>query len=176
MGSALLLMVVRFSRGKKANAAREAELAAVEQELLALHAAILPLAERDSASFAPVAAAYRLPQATPSEQDARREAICRGLLGAMTVPHETLRLAHAALAAVLPVAGCAGKSIVSDLAAGAALLRAAADVAALNLRINAALAAADPSALAPALALREEVERQHAALHALADRSLEPDA
>lgn len=176
MGSALLLMVIRFCRGKKANAAREAELEAVEARLLDLHAQILPLAQRDAASFTPVAAAYRLPQATPQEQAARRAAIAAGLLGAMAVPAETLRLAREALAAVVPVAECANKTIVSDFVAGAGLLRAAADIAWLNLRVNASLAGAAElrDALASGAALRDDVVRFQGVLAGAAERTLDP--
>lgn len=174
MGSALLLMVVRFSRGKKANLAREGQLAAVESDLEALHAAILPLAERDAQGFEPVAAAYRLPQATPAEKAAREAAIRAGLEGAMAVPFETLRLVQRALATVLPVADCANKSIVSDLAAGAALLSAAAEIALLNLRINVALAGRGDDVLASGRDLREDVARQHASVCAAAERLLGP--
>lgn len=174
MGSALLLMVVRFSRGKKANAAREAELTSVEADLSALHAAILPLAERDAQGFEPVAAAYGLPRATPAEQAAREAAIRAGLVEAMVVPFESLRLIQRALATVLPVADCANRSIVSDLAAGATLLRAAAEIALLNLRINVSLAGEGDDVLASARSMREDVVRQHAALCAAADRLLAP--
>jgi formiminotetrahydrofolate cyclodeaminase len=171
MGSALFLMVVRFSRGKKANLARDDELAAAEASLAALHAEILPLAPRDSASFEPVAAAYRLPRTTEAERQARDAAIARGLAGATAVPMATLRLVAAALAAVLPVADCANRTIVSDLAAGASLLRAAAEVAFLNVRVNVLLAAQPDGAatLSAAAAHRDEVVRHHAALMALAD-------
>ncbi len=175
MGNALLLMVVRFSRGKKSTLSRDAELAATEQRLVALQAQILTLAERDSQSFAPVAAAYQMPNATPAEKAARQAAIDQGLVGAMVVPQETLRLAQAALAAVLPVADCAGKSIVSDLAAGAELLRAAAEIAYLNLRINVALlsgSAGARDALAAAAQIHDAVGKQQAALRAAADRLL----
>ena len=178
MGSALLLMVVRFSRGKKSNLAREGELAAVEQRLLALHAEMLALAERDCQSFAPVAAAYHLPQATAADQAARQAAIDQGLLGAMVVPQETLRLVREALATVAPVAAGAGKSTVADLLAGGELLCAAAEIAIRNLRVNAALvdaalaAAPVQAALASATALRDDVARQQAALRVAADRLL----
>lgn len=176
MGSALLLMVVRFARGKKANAARESELGAVEAELVALQVAILPLAQQDAASFEPVAAAYRLSQATEAEKEARRRAIATGLVGAMAVPQETVRLARQALATVLPVLDCANKSIVCDLAAGAALLRAAAEIGLLNVRINHALAGlpAGAEGLASAVAMRDDVVRHEAAVRAATDRLIEP--
>lgn len=173
MGNALLLMVVRFSRGKKSTLSRDAELAATEQRLVALQTEILTLAERDARSFAPVAAAYQMSNATPAEKAVRVRAIDQGLMGAMDVPRETLRLAQAALAAVLPVADCAGKSIVSDLAAGAELLRAAAEIAYLNLRVNVALlseSAGARDALAAAGQMHEAIGEHQAALRAAADR------
>jgi formiminotetrahydrofolate cyclodeaminase len=175
MGNALLLMAVRFCRGKKSNQAREGDLATAEQRLLALHAEMLTLAARDCASFEPVAKAYELPRATPQEQATRQAAIELGLLGAMTVPQETLRLVRDALAAAAAVADCAHKTIVSDLAAGGQLLRAAAEIAFLNVRINAALLSTPASqhpALASSQALRDDGARQQAVLQAAADRLL----
>ncbi|HLU39679.1 MAG TPA: cyclodeaminase/cyclohydrolase family protein [Planctomycetota bacterium] len=175
MGNALLLMAIRFSRGKKANAAREAELARAEARLTELAPAFLALAQRDADGFAPAAAAYAMPQGTEAEKAARRAAIDRGLLGAMAVPHETVALCRDALAAAVEVASCAGKSIVSDLAAGAELLHAAAEIAARNVRINRALLA-DPepasATVAAVAALGEEVARHCAALRAAAERAI----
>ena len=156
MGVALLLMAVRFSRGKKATAARDAELAAAEASLEALRAPAAALAEADAASFAPVAAAYGLPKQTPAEIAARDAAIRRGLVGAMRVPMQTLELVVAALRAVEPVLDCAGRTIVSDQAAGATLLRSAAEIACLNVRINARLIGDGVGAATLADALRHK--------------------
>jgi formiminotetrahydrofolate cyclodeaminase len=177
MGNALLLMVVRFSRGKKANVARETELAAAERALLALAAPMATLAQRDCDSFAPVAAAYQLPQTTDAEKGARQRAIDLGLEGALGVPLETLRLARAALAAVTPVADCANKTIVSDLAAGAELLIAAAEIALLNVRINCSLlgsGAVAERAASEATALRAQLEVGRQAVRARAEALLGP--
>jgi len=195
LGVALLLMVVRFSRGKPAHAARERELAAAEDALVALQARALPLAEADARSFTPVADAYRLPQATTAQREARRAAIRAGLMGAMVGPMETLALARDALAAVAPVADCASRSTVSDQAAGSALLRAAAEIAFLNVRVNvrlleddrlppasketAALSLEDTAGRSPqrspsvaAQALFDEVGERSAALRALVEARL----
>lgn len=171
MGVALLLMAVRFSRGKKATAARDAELAAAEASLEALRAPAEALAAADSASFAPVAAAYGLPKQTPAEIAARDAAIRRGLVGAMRVPMQTLELVGTALRAVAPVLDCAGRTIVSDQAAGATLLRSAAEIACLNVRINARLIGDDVGAVTLADALRQkaDIERMADAARASAE-------
>ncbi|MCA8953142.1 MAG: cyclodeaminase/cyclohydrolase family protein [Planctomycetes bacterium] len=141
LGTALFLMVVRFSKGKKANAEREGELAAVEQ-LLANHLERLkPMAERDCKSFDLVSAAYGMPKNSDGEKALRDKAIQEALVGAMVVPEEAMCMVRDVFVAMDRVADCVGKAIVSDLASGAALLLASAEGAFLNVRINAAFLA-----------------------------------
>ena len=137
MGTALFAMVVRFSRGKKANAERDGDLAAVESRLDDLLKLLLPMAERDCAAFDLVSAAYGMPKAAPEEQALREKAIQEAMVGAMVVPEEALCLVRDVFVAMESITGCIGKAIVSDLASGAALLLAAAEGAFLNVHINA---------------------------------------
>ena len=67
MGTALLLMVVRFSRGKKANLERDQDLARVEGLLESHLLRLLPMAERDCNSFDLVSKAYAMPKGTDGE-------------------------------------------------------------------------------------------------------------
>jgi formiminotetrahydrofolate cyclodeaminase len=137
MGTSLFLMVVRFSRGKKANVDREQDLARVE-ELLGDHLRrMLPMAERDCRSFDLVSAAYGMPKDTDQQKELREKAIQEAMVGAMVVPEESLCMVRDVFVAMEGVVGCIGKAIVSDLASGAALLLAAAEGAFLNVRINA---------------------------------------
>lgn len=138
LGTSLFLMVVRFSRGKKANADREAELTEVEQLLSGHLERLLPMAERDCKSFDLVSAAYGMPKATDDEKALRHKAIQEAMVGAMVVPEEALCMVRDVFVAMDRVADCVGKAIVSDLASGAALLLASAEGAFLNVRINAA--------------------------------------
>lgn len=138
MGASLFSMVVRFSRGKKANVDREADLAAAEARLSEHLQRLLPMAERDCRSFDLVSAAYAQPKVTPEEQALREKAIQEAMVGAMVVPDETLCMVRDVFAAMQGVVTCIGKAILSDLASGAALLQAAAEGAFLNVRINAA--------------------------------------
>lgn len=138
MGTALFLMVVRFSRGKKANVDREGDLQQAETLLDGHLKRLLPMAERDCRSFDLVSAAYGMPKDTDQQKALREKAIQEAMVGAMVVPEETLCMVRDVFVCMQQVASCVGKAIVSDLAAGASLLLAAAEGAYLNVRINAA--------------------------------------
>ncbi len=60
------------------------------------------------------------------------------MVGAMSVPEETLAMVGDGFRAMAEVESCVGKSIASDLGSGSELLRAAAESAYMNVRINAA--------------------------------------
>ncbi|GAB4152880.1 MAG: cyclodeaminase/cyclohydrolase family protein [Planctomycetota bacterium] len=137
MGTALFLMVIRFARGKKVNADREQDLARAEERLQQLLDLLKPMAERDCAAFDRVAAAYKMPRGTESEQALREKAVQEAMVGAMVVPEETLCMVRDVCEAMAGVVPRIGKSTLSDLASGAALLRAGAESALLNVRINA---------------------------------------
>jgi len=173
MGAALALMVVRFCQGKKANAAREKDLARAETVLADHTQRLGPMADRDVAVFGRVAEAYRLPKETPDQEGLRRRAIQEALRGAMEVPEEILCMVRDAVAAVAEVKDCVGKAIVSDLAAALELLAASAEGSLLNVRINAAYL--DDKVLAGttldrATAVMKEVRGHRAAIHDLVSR------
>jgi len=138
MGTALFQMVVRFSRGKKANLDKDALLQSAEEQLGKHLARVLPMAERDCRSFDLVSAAYGMPKDSEPQKALREKAIQEAMVGAMVVPEETLCMVRDVFVAMQQVVGCIGKAIVSDLASGASLLLAAAEGAFLNVRINAA--------------------------------------
>ena len=175
MGTALVLMVVRFSRGKKANAAREDDLQRTEQFLADLVQRTLPMAERDCASFDHVSAAYALPKDTDQQKEIRTKAVEEAMGGAMVVPEELLCLVRDVLNETATIAGCIGKAIVSDLGSGVEMLFAAAQAALLNVRINAQYlqdrARAD-AASGRALSVFAEIERQRATLRGGVDGAL----
>ncbi len=138
LGTALFLMVVRFSRGKKANLDRDADLSRVESTLQEHLLRLLPMAERDCASFDLVSRAYAMAKTTEQEQSMRNRAIQEAMIGAMIVPEETLCMVRDVCVAMAGVIDCVGKNICSDLASGSSLLVAAGEGAQLNVRINAA--------------------------------------
>lgn len=96
----------------------------------------LDLACEDSEAYQEVLAAYRLPRGTEEEKETRRTAVRESMKKAADVPLETLRaaekimeLAHAALKKGNP-------NCLTDAWAAVHLARAAAAVAAANVRIN----------------------------------------
>lgn len=175
MGTSLFLMVVRFSRGKKANIDREADLARVEGLLDDHLKRLLPMAERDCRSFDLVSAAYGMPKDTDAQKALREKAIQEAMVGAMVVPEEALCMVRDVFVAMEGVIPCIGKAIVSDLASGASLLLAAAEGAFLNVRINAAFLTnrelADRT-MERATAVRDEIRRHQAAIATSVDRVL----
>lgn len=175
MGTALFLMVVRFSRGKKANVAREDDLARVEALLQGHLLRLLPMAERDCRSFDQVSHAYKMPQESDAQKQVRARAVQEAMVGAMVVPEETLCMARDVCQAMSGVVDCVGKSIVSDLASGSSLLLAAAEGAHLNVRINAAYL--DNRELAEGAVLRAktvlaEIRSNHASITAVVEKAL----
>ena len=172
MGTALYLMVVRFSRGKKANAERDDDLAAAETVLDDHLQRILPMAQQDCAAYDLVSSAYSLPKETEDEKAIRKSAIQEAMVGAMVVPEETMCMIRDVFGAVDRIIDCVGKNIVSDLGSGAELLRAGAESAYFNVRINAAFLddreLAD-STLSRTLDVRDEILRHHDSIRRVVD-------
>ena len=175
MGTALFLMVVRFSRGKKANVDREQDLARVESLLDDHLQRMQPMAERDCRSFDLVSKAYGMPKDTDEQKALRDKAIQEAMVGAMVVPEETQAMVRDVFVSMEQVVDCIGKAIVSDLASGASLLLAAAEGAFLNVRINAAYLTnrelAD-STMARAKTVRAEIQRHQEAIAVKVDGML----
>ena len=138
LGAALFLMVVRFSRGKKATQEFDDKLERVEEELRKHLDRLLPMAERDCSAFDMVSKAYGLPKESDDEKAVRVKAIEEGMIGAMVVPEETLCMVRDVFRGITPVIDLVSKNIASDLGSGAHMLLAAAESAFLNIKINAA--------------------------------------
>jgi formiminotetrahydrofolate cyclodeaminase len=117
--------------------ARHEDLLSAERALAVALDRLLPMAEKDCAAYDAVSAAYKLRKDTEEEKSERQAAVQRGLFGAMAVPQELLGLIVDVLGDAERVAGAINPNLASDLATGAELLRAGAEGAALNVRINA---------------------------------------
>ena len=134
LAAALAEMVARLTVGKKRYADVEAEMTGLAAQAGALRQKLLEAARQDVAAFEAVMTAYRLPR----EQPGRTEAIQAALHGAADVP---LAVAHAALEAMrlaAVVAAQGNANAITDAMAGVHMARAAVEVAALNVRVNAA--------------------------------------
>ncbi len=96
----------------------------------------LDAVDRDTEAFNRVLAAMRLPKKTADEQAARARAVEEANQGAARVPLEVLDRSVRALELALVVAGEGNPNSVSDAGVAGACALAAAEGAALNVRIN----------------------------------------
>ena len=132
LGAALAAMVARIA-AKKAD---EEGLRDYIAEMENLRGDFLRLVDDDSAAYASVAEAMRLPKATAEEKRTRNERIQSALLAAARVPLEVARTSRRLLDACergLPKAPAAA---VSDIGVGALMAEAALRGAAMNVMIN----------------------------------------
>jgi methenyltetrahydrofolate cyclohydrolase len=131
--AALIAMVARYSDGPRHDPAVVGRIRAAADGLID---EALGLAEADEAAFGEVSAAYRLPKGTPEEQQARSDAIAQALAGAARPPAD-LMAASARLAGLTEeMLAAANRNVISDLAAAAAAITAAAITARVNIEAN----------------------------------------
>lgn len=131
--AALIAMVARFSDGPRHDPEVVGRIRAAADGLVD---EALGLAETDAVAFGKVAAAYKLPKETAQEKQARSEAISRALAGA-TQPPADLMAASARLAGLAEeMLAAANRNVISDLAAAAAAITAAAVTARINIEAN----------------------------------------
>lgn len=138
MAAALVAMVARLTVGKKKFAAVEAEIQSVLEQADKLRADLLADMQADSAAFAAVMEAFRLPKDTPDQVQARLEAIEQAYIHAAEVPMRVARQAVVLLDLAALAAEKGNPNAASDAGTAQALARAALAGAALNVRANAA--------------------------------------
>ncbi len=136
MGASLLMMVAGLPKSRTNADDERRHLGDAHTTLTELRAALARAADDDAAAFDAVMAAYRLPKATDEEKAARKAAIARAMRGATEAPQTTLGLCVQALACGVTVAQHGNPSASSDVRVAAQLLKAAAEGAAANIRIN----------------------------------------
>lgn len=138
LAAALASMVGNLTVGKKTYADVEDEVRASLARLDALRARLMELVDEDARAFEPLAAAYRLPKATPEEQAAKNAALQQALVGASDVPLAIMRAVADVVDEADYLAHHGSKMARSDAGVAAAFARAASDGASLNIFINAA--------------------------------------
>ncbi|MDN4508262.1 cyclodeaminase/cyclohydrolase family protein [Gordonibacter sp. RACS_AR49] len=138
LAAALASMVGNLTVGKKTYADVEDEVRASLARLDALRARLVALVDEDARAFGPLAAAYRLPKATPEEQAAKNAALRQALVGASDVPLAIMRAVADVVDEADYLAHHGSKMARSDAGVAAAFARAASDGASLNIFINAA--------------------------------------
>lgn len=132
LGVALGNMVAALTLGKPKYADMEAEVAALRQRGEALQGRLLEQMNADAEGFRPLAAVYRLPKADP----ARTEVLEQATLRACGAPMEVMELLAAAVPVIEQLAEKGSRMAVSDAGCAAAAVRAAMEMAYLNLLIN----------------------------------------
>jgi glutamate formiminotransferase / formiminotetrahydrofolate cyclodeaminase len=132
MGAALAAMVARIAAKKD----EAEELRAFIEETENLRADFLRLVDDDSAAYARVAEAMKLPRATDAEKTQRRERLQAALLAASRVPLEVAKTSRRLLDACERGVAVASPMTASDIGVGALMGEAALRGAALNVMIN----------------------------------------
>lgn len=136
MGTSLLVMVTGLAKSKTNTDDEKAALAAARVGIEPITARLQQLADEDTGAFNAVMAAFKLPKISDEEKAARTAAIQSALKGATDTPLQTLRVCVDALQHALAVAQHGNRSAASDAGVAIGLLKAAADGAAANVRIN----------------------------------------
>lgn len=132
LGAALTAMVGRIAERKVKNDATTALIAEADN----LRSDFLRLVDDDSAAFATVAEAMKLPKATEDDKKVRKERLQSALLAASRVPLEVAKTSRRLLELCERAVESAPPATVSDIGVGALMAEAALSGAALNVMIN----------------------------------------
>ena len=101
-----------------------------------LRETFLRLADEDAEAFAPLSAAYRLPEDSEEERHRKKSLMEELLLGAAGVPLQVLETAHDMLEDADFLAQNGSRLAVSDVGVGVALLCASMEGALYNISVN----------------------------------------
>ncbi len=136
LGAALVSMVAHLTLGKPKYAEVQDDMAAMEESAVELRAQLEDLVTLDAQAYGAVAAAMKLPQDDETQKAERKKVLQNALNGAAAVP---LKIALAAVEVAklsLPAAEKGNLYAVSDAGVAVLLADAAAQAAALNVKIN----------------------------------------
>lgn len=136
LASALASMVGNLTVGKKRYADVEGEVRARLEALADVRGRLIGLVDEDARAFAPLAAAYRMPSATPEERAAKDAALQAALVGACEAPLSIMRTASEVIDHIDYLAAHGSRLALSDAGVAAAFARAAVEGASLNVYIN----------------------------------------
>lgn len=136
LGAALVTMVTSLTLGREKFGSVQAEMDGLRLRAEAARYELQELVTLDARAYGAVAAAMKLPRDTAEQKARREQQLQMALRGAAEVP---LRIAEAALDVArmsLPAAEMGNPHAVSDAGVAALLADAAAQSAALNVKIN----------------------------------------
>lgn len=136
IAASLTAMVAGLTIGKTAYHAVESEMQRVLAEALKIRDELLELADRDSAAFNAVLAAYKLPRQTEADRATRAREIQSALKQATEIPYQTASHCYRVLELAELVITKGNKNALSDGGAAAYLAEGALQAALLNVAIN----------------------------------------
>jgi methenyltetrahydrofolate cyclohydrolase len=133
--AALAAMVARYSDGPRAIGHREV-IESVLGDADQLRSDCVALIAADAEAFGAVAVAYRLPKGTADQKAARSAAIAAALIPATRPQAEVIAACSRLLGLAEALRPVANRSVIGDLAAAVASLRAAAATGRINIEAN----------------------------------------
>ena len=133
--AALVAMVARYSDGPRSVGHAEL-IARVLTEADQLRADCVALITADAGAFGAVAVAYQLPKDTADQKAARSAAIAAALIPATRPQAEVIAACGRLLGLAEALRPVANRSVIGDLAAAVASIRAAAATGRINIEAN----------------------------------------
>lgn len=134
--AALIAMVARYSDGPRRDPAVVGRIRVAADGLID---EALGLAEADAAAFGKVAVAYQLPTGTPAQRDERSAAIADAMAGASRPPADLVAASVRLACLAEEMLPAVNRNVISDLAAAAAAITAAAATARVTIEANLAV-------------------------------------
>jgi len=136
LGAGLVTMVCDLTLGKEKFAAVQESVAGIRSQAETLRAELTKLITADADAYAQVAAAMKLPRDTEEQKSERARLLQAALKGAAAVPLRVAEAAGEVARLTLPAAEQGNPNAVSDAGVAVLLADAAAQSAALNVKIN----------------------------------------
>ena len=136
LAASLTAMVAGLTVGKKKYAASEAAMHETAREAAVLRRNLMSLARQDSEAYEAVVKVRQMPQATPTETEARAKALQAANLEAGRVPLRTAEACLKVLELAAQAARLGNTNAVTDAGTAGLLAQAAAEGALLNVEIN----------------------------------------
>lgn len=136
IGIALSTMVGNFTVGKKKYAEVEDEVKDLIERGLKVQSELLDLIAKDAEAFAPLSAAYGLPNQTEEEKKIKLEVLEKESKNATAVPMEIMRKSFEGIKIHQRMGEIGSRMLISDVGCGVVFLRSALIAAKLNVLIN----------------------------------------
>lgn len=136
LSASMMSMVCNFTIGKKKYADVEEEVKKVLKTASLKVQGMMELAVEDTEGFEEIAKAYGMPKETEEEKKVRSEAIQKGCKVAMNAPEKIFNGMLEILDSLKWLVDNSNRNLISDVGVSAIMALAAAESAAMNVKIN----------------------------------------